>query len=330
VKVLIIRFSSLGDIVFTTAIPKTIKNKYSDWELHFLTKYDYKDLIEHNPFIDKKIYYKKEENLYKLINLLKNEEYDLVFDAHNSLRSNIILLFLYKSKIIGYSKQRIKRFLLTFFKINFYKKIEPQYLKFLKPLKKINITDYSEKPKIFIPTQVLNNIKIKLNRYFKEQNKKFIVLVPGAAWKGKIWPKYEELINKLESEFNLALLGGKKESYLDLLAYEKENVVSFAGNLSILESIAVSYFADLLVSNDTGLLHAAEAIGKDVLLIMGPTSKELANPYREKSEIIEKNMWCRPCSKNGSGICIKMNARPCLTNITVDEVYFKIKEYFNK
>jgi len=329
-KVLLIRFSSIGDIVFTLAVPEAIKNKYSDWELHFLTKYEYKDLIEGNPFIDKKIYFKKKEGLLSLIKSLKKEKYDLIYDAHNSLRSNIILLFLYKAKIIQYSKQRLKRFLLLVFKINLYKKLEYPFFKFLKPLKKINIHKFKEYPKIYISYEILERIKVKIERYLKNKERKLIVLAPGAAWKGKIWPSYDQLVNKLEKEFNVILLGGKKETYLDVLAYEKDFVVSFAGNLSLIESIAMCFYADVLVSNDTGILHAAEAINKNVICIMGPTSKELAYPYRKESIVIEKNMWCRPCSKNGSGICIRLGLRPCLSKITVDEVYNKIKEYLNK
>lgn len=331
-KTLIIRFSSIGDIVFTTVLPRAFKAKESDVQVHFLTMKDYSDLIQFNPNIDKKIYYNKEtgiKGLFKLIKILKLEKYDLIYDAHNSLRSNIILLFLRSSQIIQYKKNRIKRFLLTFFKFNTFKSFEYPHVRFLNGLKKIFIEDKVSVPQIFIPQETLETMKIKIQNSFTENNRKLVAIAPGAKWPLKRWDKYLDLVDKLKDTYNVVLLGGKTDWICDEIALDRPNVVSFAGNLRIIESIAVLSLSDLVISNDTGLLHAAEAVGKDVVSIMGPTTKELACPFRKNSKVFETKLWCRPCSKHGAGFCIS-GARACLTKISVDDIYNYVVEYFAK
>jgi lipopolysaccharide heptosyltransferase II len=332
-KVLLIRFSSLGDIVLTSHIPRLIKKIFPNAKVDMLVKENYLDLIKFNPNIDKKIILKKKSGFLELLKLsfeLKREKYDFIVDLHKSLRSFIINIINWRTPKLYYSKKSFKRFLRIYTKINLFSKSESKMNDYLKSLEKFKVKYDGQGTNIFIDEKTNKKISKLIN---KKENK-IIGIVPGARWRGKKWgkDKFKKLCTHIvdSTKFNIVLLGSKEDKGYDLIKeINPKRIKSFIGTTSILESASVLSFCDLVISNDTGMMHVAEALGKDVFCIMGATVKEFGfSPYRKKSKVIETNIWCRPCSKKGDGICIRKNKYLCLKNIKAIDVFNKIKDYF--
>ena len=135
-KILIIRFSSFGDVVLSTPVPRLLKNKYPESVIHFITKKEYSSIYNNNNYVDKVI--KFEKNLYQTYIKLRNEKYNLIIDLHNNLRSNYLKLLLFK-RSYTYDKQFFKRWLVTNFKLNL--KIKHIASSYIETLRGLNIDD---------------------------------------------------------------------------------------------------------------------------------------------------------------------------------------------
>ena len=144
----------------------------------------------------------------------------------------------------------------------------------------------------------------KTKNLFK--SKKFIVLIPGAAWNQKRWDtrKYVKLINSIS--FPIIILGGKSDSICFDIEAQASNVFNLAGKTSLRGAMAIINNCFYVIGSDTGLSHIAESLNKSVYMILGPTSLETgASVISKSSRVIEKDLWCRPCSQNGKRICYR-------------------------
>jgi ADP-heptose:LPS heptosyltransferase len=154
-----------------------------------------------------------------------------------------------------------------------------------------------------------------------------IGLIPSAQWEGKRWApeKFAELAQKLvaETPYQLILFGGPEDSFCQQIAngLPSHRLVNTQGKLSILESSALLRHCSLVVANDTGLMHVADALGIPSVLIFGPTSRELGClPHHPLTRVVENTLWCRPCSKIGQAPCIR-SKRWCLERTSAERVY---------
>jgi len=326
----------MGDIAMATTMPRLLRKKFPDSKLDMIVRQDFKDLIEDNPYLTNKIYLSRGEGfrgLVRLVKKIRESKYDLIIDSHRSLRSLFICLFTPGVKKVYFNKRTFKRLLLIFLKINLFRKVDFQMIEYLKPLKEYGIEYDGKGTEIFITENIREKVKGSLSSKIPSyKKKKLIGFVPSAQWPGKRWPvdHFDTLagmvVEKIQA--NVLLVGGRKDTFCDEIAKKHKNVYSFAGQFGMIESAAALSECDAIVSNDTGMMHVAEAIGKDVIGIMGPTSNEFGcYPYREKSRVVELNMWCRPCSKNGQGPCVRWGRRPCLNKITPDLVFDQLSEY---
>jgi heptosyltransferase-2 len=237
-------------------------------------------------------------------------------------------------KKVYFDKRTFKRLVLIFLKLNLFKNVDLQIVEYLKPLAKLGINYDGLGTQIFVPDNIKNKVSKMLGAKIRDMDKKILIgMVPSAQWPGKRWSSsnFKALAGMIAERFNanIIVVGGKRDSFCDEIASVDNNVHSFAGELSMIESASVLSFCDLVVSNDTGMMHVAEAVDTDVIGIMGPTSYEFGcYPYRETSRVVELDMWCRPCSKNGRGPCIKWGKRPCLNDISPDMVFDEVFDYF--
>jgi lipopolysaccharide heptosyltransferase II len=336
-KILILRFSSLGDIVMATPLPRVLKKRFPNSNIDMVVRSDFKELIEWNQNIDNKIYLEKGDGLFGLIKLIKkirSSKYDLIVDAHRSIRSFLICLFTLGVQKTYFNKRTLKRLILIFFKINLFKKVDLQILEYIKPLNKLGVFYDENGTELFLPTAAKQKVEKIINKIDIKGNRKIIGLVPGAHWPGKRWPaeKFKDLVNLIQKNMDaeIFIVGAKKDKFCKHIAEGFSKVHSFAGQLSMIESAALLSKCDVVVSNDTGMMHVAESVGVDVIGIMGPTSKEFGcYPYRQNSRVVELKMWCRPCSKNGKGMCIRFGKRPCLNNIDAVLVFDTILKWYD-
>ena len=302
-KILIIRFSSIGDIVLTSPVVRCVKQQIPGAEIHFITKKFFSDLIEFNPHIDKKIYL--QDKVSETIKHLRNQKYDLVIDLHKSIRSKLITTAL-RIKTISFDKLNYKKWLLVRFKKNTlpYKHIVDRYFD---ELKKINVFNDNKGLELFT-----NDVTLPLLPF-----KNYIAFVIGAKHETKKLPseKIIEIIKQLNG--NIVLVGGKEDEKTGEIIRNSfpEKIFNGCGRYSVLQSALVISHADVVITHDTGMMHIAAAFKKKIVSIWGNTVPEFGMfPYMPGAEnysvIAEvKNLYCRPCSKLGYEKCPEKHFR---------------------
>jgi ADP-heptose:LPS heptosyltransferase len=324
-KFLIIRFSSIGDIVLTSPVVRCLKTQFPEAEVHFLTKKRNADLLQANPYIDQ--IQLLDNSLSDIIQRLKTENYDYIIDLHNNLRSLNVKLQL-KAKSYSFNKLNIRKLLLTRFNINIMPEghIVDRNLETLRPF---NIVNDGKGLEYFIPEED----EFLLSELPESFRSGYVALVLAGTYTTKRMPvaKYRKLISEINIPF--VLLGGKGErvSAASILEWNTGNIVDFTGRLRINQSASLVKNAKLVIANDTGLMHIAAAFHKNILSVWGNTSPELGMyPYLpgEGSEILEvKGLPCRPCSKLGYNECPKKHFR-CMNDIPEDRIIDWVKKEF--
>ncbi|MDI9356396.1 MAG: glycosyltransferase family 9 protein [Chitinophagaceae bacterium] len=304
-KILIIRFSSMGDIVLTTPVIRLLRKKFPESEIHFCTKMAFKHLIESNSFIDK--IYTLEDSLFLLIGQLRSEDYTYVIDLHKNIRSLIISIFLWK-KTMRIRKYALQRYLYIQWKWDFLpkKRISDRFIDVLKTLE---VYDDGQGLDYFIDKNY------SLDTLPHTHKDGFIAMVIGGNYYTKKLP-LDKIIELCKSiSYPIILIGGKEEkSTGDLVAKNVgiEKVWNRCGAVSVNESADIIKKSKLVITNDTGMMHIASAFQKDIFVFWGGTSPKLGfEPYygfanRNKSKnFIVSDLSCQPCSKFGTHNCPK-------------------------
>jgi ADP-heptose:LPS heptosyltransferase len=310
-KFLIIRFSSIGDIVLTSPVVRCLKKQVVTAEIHFLTKKSFSKIVEANPYIDKLHYL--DENLDAVIETLKEEDFDYVIDLHHNLRTLKVKKAL-KKKSFSFNKLNIEKWLLTALKIN---RMPDVHIvdRYMETLKTFGVKNDGAGLDYFIPEAD----KIKNTDIPTSHQAGYIGLVIGAAYATKQFPlhKWEAFCRELVHP--IIILGGpedaEKGNYLS--AIDPIKIYNACGKFNINESADLVRRAKLIVSNDTGLLHIAAAFKRPTISLWGNTVPELGMyPYygnnylssqaKPPFQMLEtKNLGCRPCSKIGYDKCPK-------------------------
>lgn len=305
-KILIIRFSSIGDIVLTTPIIRCLKKQLPQGsEVHYLTKPSFETLLDENPYLDKLWFLKP--NLNETISEIKAQKFDYIIDLHNNLRTFIIKN---RSGVTSFSfdKLNFKKFLITRLKIN---KLPAVHIvdRYFNTVNKLGIENDMEGLDYFLPAP-------KETIYQKAENLKginFISMAIGGQHSTKKMPliKLKEII--AESNYPIAILGGKEDAQVasELENYFPEKIINLAGKLTLHESAGVVVLSKGLITHDTGMMHIAAALKKPVIAVWGNTIPEFGmSAYYGNHEVYLKNfevhnLKCRPCSKLGYEKCPK-------------------------
>lgn len=317
-KILIIRFSSIGDLTQALSLPAHIKSYVADAEVHFVTRDDLSEILQNNPHI-KKIWTLKRSDgfsgLLKLARQLNAEGFTHIYDAHNNLRSFIIRHMVAAKYKLTKPMFRFKRFLLLNFHINHFEKPFSGQRDLLKPLEKWGFKfRLPPAPQLFVSDQAR-----KQSSDLLQDNLNFTVIVPSAAYELKRWPVdyWLKLVQK-NPQKKFVVLAGKNDHFTT--AFDSEpNVLNLTGKTDLMTSAAIIEKARNVVTNDTGLLHFAEQLGKKTIALMGPAP--FGFPSRTSTLILQRDLPCRPCSKHGQGPCRNNKYyHECLRSISVDEV----------
>lgn len=334
--ILVLRFSSIGDIVLATSPLTTLRKRFPDARIDFMILSHFAPLLENHPFIDRIIKINKALPISALKGMGKvaNDDYDLVVDLHNSLRSKMIRKSLTDTPTLVYKKPRWKRFKLLQLHVNDFTEDFNQrklYHECLKPIMNGSM-DY---PDSLI--KITDNEKNQVSEYLKQSgiNTEYLVIIPSAAWETKYWSVdgYRSVIEDVLENSNLSvvILGAKNDSICDKIYMKDKRVINLKGKTDLRQSLAIISHAQLALGSDTGLTHAAEALGIPTAAIMGPTSRETGGgTFLQNSITIENNdLWCRPCSQNGKQPCFRKE-QYCMAFITPDLVSSKIHEMMVK
>lgn len=335
-KVLIIRFSSFGDLTQALSVASRVKDlgqRHPEGiEVHWVTRQDLAPLVEHHPQVDKLWTLDRNEGLIGLIRLilnLKKQKFTHIYDAHNNLRSHLICWFLspplaltrvfLPPQILRKSQKRWKRFLLFRLRKNTYEMPFSGQRDLLEPLTKWGLSKtLPPVPQLFLGT----DSEAKVQQWLQAKGlSKYVALAPSAAYELKRWPlsHWKELI-RTSPNLKFVALGGASDQFINSLEAEFPNqVTSAAGLFDVAESATLIARSQALVANDTGLLHVAEQLGIKAVALMGPAP--FGFPSRPLTKVLERNLPCRPCSKHGQGPCVnKAYFHECLVSISPQEV----------
>ncbi|OMH40894.1 glycosyltransferase family 9 protein [Desulfurobacterium indicum] len=301
-RVLIIRLSSIGDVILVSSVFNALKK--ADVEIDILTDKSIASIFVPDHRIKKVMgVNKKKLSFYaikELADTLKKENYDYVIDLHNILKTKLLTKFL-PFKTVKYNKQSIWRREVIFFK--FLKRKKQLYVPelYAKAVRKIGIeVSKNPTPDIFIPEETEKHISRLL------PHKKFVVIAPGARWKGKAYPirKYKKIAQILRRiGYEVVTVGGKADVEAGMEITGAYNL-NFCGRLSLLESMAVIKKANFVISNDSSAVHMARAVKTKVAVIYGATHPCFGfAPLESEGTVIKKELPCNPCSIHGKVRC---------------------------
>lgn len=304
-KILIIRFSSIGDIVLTTPVIRCLHTQIPGAEIHYLTRFAYRDIIENNPYISRKFYLKNDFNA--IISELRKERYDFIVDLHTSLLSLRVRLRLWRpSNTVN--KLNIEKWLYVNFKWNVLPDVHIVE-RYLEPVRMLGVKNDGKGLDYFIAAAE----QVPLEALPLTHLHGYVAIVIGAKHATKKLP-----IDKLQKvcellPYPIILLGGTEDAKTGerLAAQDPVKIYDGCGRFTINQSASLLRASKLVITHDTGLMHIAAAFGKKIISIWGNTTPAFGmNPYfgnqEIRNEVMEiKNLRCRPCSKIGYNQCPK-------------------------
>jgi heptosyltransferase-2 len=324
-KFLVIRFSSIGDIVLTTPVIRCLKKQVADAEIHFLVKDSFRSVVEHNPYIDKLHVLAHSWEL--MIEELKTEEYDYIIDLHHNVKT-LRLKNELKKKSFSFYKLNIEKYLYTNLKINVLPKIHIVD-RYLATVKSFGVKNDDAGLDYFISPKE----EIKKEDIPASHHAGYIACVIGAAHFTKRWPvhKWKKFCESMDHP--IILLGGKEDNANgnEIATVDHIKVYNACGKFSINESVDIVRKAKVVISNDTGLMHIAAAYKRPIISLWGNTVPSFGMyPYYgdtpiPNSQLQVSKLWCRPCSKIGYSKC-PLGHFKCMEKIDVGEVIAAVKK----
>jgi heptosyltransferase II len=327
-KILIIRLSSIGDIVLTQSIVKKLHDVFPDAELHYLTKEQYIALPKHFGIKLKVITYIKSLRFH--LSLAK-EKYDYVFDLHAKFSTFLIKLAAGREYNFTYSKRHFLRKAIVLHKtqdginstLELYQTALSQACRILD---NNELLGNPENPVLSIEESAIEKMG---KRIPKAPRKKIVALFPGATHVTKMYPAdgFIKLIQKAGDEFFFWLLGSKSETSLTYkINFETaDKSTDLCGKFDLEEIIAVIALSDIVITNDSGPMHIAAALQKPQIAIFGATHPRLGfKPNNPKARIICKELVCQPCTLHGEVHCPKQHFR-CMLSINPEEIVSHLK-----
>ena len=323
-NMLIIRFSSLGDLVTLEPTFRAIRHFYKDAKITFLTSYIGKELYEDSDYFDKYIIHK---NSLKTIKNLPKKKFDLVINLQCNKPSHYINLFINKSRTINKSFNLFQKL----FKIKTHSKSAQELL--------IACGIEKEKANLYFKNYAIVKLPFKEDKKIKQEfvskfgDKKVIAISTGSSkrWESKKWGRenYRNLILKLKDEYGIVLVGSELEIKDKLYIQEEcaDFIISYVNKTNLTELKTILHTADLYIGNDSGPSHIAAGVGTLTITIFGSTSIKHCvsfQNYQGTHKYIKpsKEIKCHPCYKS---IC--PTEHECMKNITVSKVYSLVKEY---
>ncbi|UCF04588.1 MAG: glycosyltransferase family 9 protein [bacterium] len=325
-KVLVLRFSSLGDLVLMTPLLSSLRRGLPGGTIHLACKEQFMGLFEGGRVLDR-LHTLPEggyRELFELWSKLRKEHFDIVIDAHNVIRSNILYHTLRAPRKLQLTKEHIRKGMLIRGKRNLYGKIVHQTEGYLDLARRLGIEEVECDPSLEIP----DTAALRAQEFIEGAcmgGRTIVAIAPGARWETKRWPlewSVQTARALANDNIGIVLVGGADDEELagTIASSVSPPIPNAAGALSILETAALLRSCRLLITNDSAALHLAEAVSTPVVAIFGPTVREFGYfPRLPRSIMLEADLPCRPCSRNGAKPC-PLGTKECLTAITPDAV----------
>lgn len=322
-RILVIQTAFIGDVILITPLIAAIKKIFSQSLIDVLVIPQTANLLANNPKINSVLVFDKRNNkfveFFKTLKILKENKYDLAISPHSSLTTALLIYFSGIPIRVGFARW-ISQILLTHKLPHLKNTLKIKKNLFL--LSPFSNEEFSIQTELF-PSAKMNEKAENILLELKTKCKKIIAVAPGSNWFTKRWPKehFEQLVKKLSDlNYGIIFIGSKEERDLCEEINPHKNYVNLAGELSLLESAAVISFCNLMICNDSGALHIADAMQTDVFAFFGPTVKSIGYfPFRENDKVFEVDLDCRPCSSHGTNAC-PLGHHNCMKFIKADFV----------
>ncbi len=330
---MIVRLSSMGDIVLTTPLPRLLKAKYPESNICYITDKKFTEIFKFNPHVDRVFAYDKNfgalDNTNKLPNITgNNKQFEFVIDLQHNTRSRILLRNI-EAEVLRFNKSRLHKLSLVHLKRPMKENFSVA-MEYIWTCRQLGIEYDGKGSEIWLENEVEYR-----SSHIKPENLK-IAIAPGAYHFTKRWPvdKFIELMEIISMELSpeFILIGGKDDKEISSLIKEKATakITDCSGSTSILETTGLLNQCSMLVTNDTGVMHIAAARKLPVLAIFGSTVKEFGfAPEFTSYEIAETYIDCRPCTHIGKSHCPRRHFK-CMEDISPEFVFIKLKKLLVK
>jgi len=317
--VLLVRFSSIGDILLTTPLVRALRRRHPDAQLVYVTKRALTPLVTDNPHVSRVVALEPGEPVTHLAARLRTLEPTHGLDLHGSLRS-LALRVLLRCRWSGYSKRRLARALLVRVKRDLFSQRTPVPERYFEAARRLGVRPDTNPPEFFLGAAA----RARVHHWLRERGFKdrpVVALAPGAAHATKRWPiaNWVAAAERLrDAGVHLVVVGGPDDrGAAQQLAPLAELA---AGEFTLQETGALLAHSRAVVSGDTGVMHMATGVGTPVVALFGPTVEQFGFfPYRARATVLQRDLPCRPCSTMGSARC-PLGHHRCLRDIAPAEV----------
>ena len=322
-RILVIRLSSMGDIILITPALRALKARFPRAHLDVLVKARYRDLLQGHPHVDGLFVLEEREGILSLAGRLRKRPHDIIVDLHANLRSRMLSLLLPAERTLRVRKRALPRRLAVLF----HRRSEPLvhtsdlYLGTLRPL---GIRAQREVPRLYLQPDEVQAAKRFLGRHHLAGRPILAGLHPGARWPGKRWPaeRYMRVGKRLAEGGRRGVLvfaGPGEEGLAGKVAEGIGAAAVVAAGQTLRQLMALVARCDVFITNDSGPMHLATALGAPVVAIFGPTHPVLGFwPLGEQDVVLTADLDCSPCSLHGGRRCRRNHL--CLEKVTVDQV----------
>ncbi len=332
-NILIIQTAFLGDVILLTPLIRAVKELYPTAQIDVLVVPQSRDVLTNNPHLREVITFDKRKNkwraFWQTLFYLRNKKYDLAISPHSSTTTALLMFLAGIPVRVGFNRWHAARYLthkVPHYDDRGWHKVQ----KNLHLLSALSDGTFARQTELFPSPEDEAWAEDKL-AVFTSSQKPIIALAPGSVWNTKRWPKehYIALSKKLcEAGYNLVFIGGPDERTLcaEIIAESHCRALNAAGEASILQSAALIDRCELMICNDSGALHIANAMKTDVFAFFGPTVQSIGYfPFCPNDFVFEREMDCRPCGSHGGKAC-SLKHHECMRLITPEEVFKKVRE----
>ncbi len=337
-NILIVKLSAIGDVIHTLPALAALRKLYPDANITWVIEETSSDLITNHPHLDRVIVSRRKRwiddfkhgrivkpfnEMKSFVKELKEQSYDLVIDFHGLLKSAVVVFLSSGKKKLGYDSMQEMSGLFLNEKIpeDMDKHAVDRYLDFLRYL-----GAEVKEPEFFIPVQKenINRIEGFLQTDGIDIKDRFVAVSPIALWDTKLWEdeKFARLCDRIAEELKVRVVftGSDRRKLESIQSRMRFPAVNLGGETTLRDLAYLYRLSSLVITTDSGPMHIAAAVGTPVVALFGPTDPSRTGPYGMGHTVIRNDLSCSPCFQK------KCDSMKCMLDITVEEVYYKVKE----
>jgi len=342
-KILIVKLSSLGDVIHTLPVLGPLKKRYPDASISWLVEKESSSLLYDHPLVDTVLIFPKSrwrnylssirsfhrglKEIPHFVRTLRSESYDMVLDFQGLFKSGLLTGLARAREKWGFYPGREQSHVFLTHRVAL--PVTPVHSvdRYLSLVHRLGCR--WDIPEFIVPIQQVHRSSVLA--YLDKQGitgaRPIIILHPGTRWKTKMWEerKWAVLADRLQSTHNydIVFTGSRQDGTLvnRIVQAMADPAVNSAGVWRLNELAYLHTRAMVVVTPDSGPMHLAAAVGTPVVALFGPTDPHLTGPYGDGHTVITRQISCRPCFK-------RQCASPrCMSEITPEEVYAAVNRY---